>query len=67
MTFAGPVIRMQVDCFRRVTIWVIFLLFWYVPVVSDVFWQGVYNFSMILGVNWELVVAGLQRFCFLEL
>jgi Zn-dependent protease len=65
--FLNPVIRMQVDRFRSVTIWVILLLFWYVPVVSDVFWQGVYNFSTILGVNWGLVVAGLERFRFWEL
>src|SRR5215208_4296944 len=43
--FLHPVIRMQVDRFRSVTIWIILLLFWYVPVVSDMFWGAVYTFS----------------------
>lgn len=65
--FLPQAIREQVDRFRGVTIWIILLAFWYVPFISDVFWEGVYNFSTILGVNWTLVVAGLERFRFWEL
>ena len=65
--FLNPVIRMQVDRFRGVTIWIILLAFWYVPFISEAFWDGVYNFSTILGVNWSLIVAGLERFRFREL
>lgn len=65
--FLPMVIREQVDRFRGVTIWIILLAFWYVPVISDVFWDGVYNFSTTLGVNWALVVSGLERFRFWEL
>ena len=65
--FLHPVVREQFDRFRGVTIWIILLAFWYVPLISDVFWEGVYNFSTILGVNWALVVAGLERFRFWEL
>ncbi|MGZ9223151.1 MAG: site-2 protease family protein [Anaerolineales bacterium] len=65
--FLHPVVREQFDRFRGVAIWVILLAFWYVPFISEVFWETVYNFSTILGVNWSLVVAGLERFRFWEL
>jgi Zn-dependent protease len=65
--FLAPAIRDQVDRFRSVTLWIIFLLFWYVPAVSSTFWNDVYRFSTLLGGDWSLVVAGLQRFRFWEL
>jgi Zn-dependent protease len=65
--FLHPVVREQFDRFRGVTIWIILLAFWYVPFISDTFWEGVYNFSTILGVNWALVISGLERFRFWEL
>jgi Zn-dependent protease len=65
--FLHPVVREQFDRFRGVTIWIILLAFWYIPFISDTFWEGVYNFSTILGVNWSWVVAGLERFRFWEL
>jgi len=65
--FLHPIVQMQVERFRSVSIWVILLMFWYVPFVSNVFWQGVFAFSTMLGVNWFLVVEGLHRFRFWEL
>lgn len=65
--FLHPAIRMQVDRFRGVTIWIILLLFWYVPLVSAWFWNGVSTVSTLLGANWNLVLEGLQRFRFWEL
>lgn len=65
--FLDPGIQDQVNRFRSVTIWITFLLFWYVPAVSSYFWNEVYKFSTTLGVDWSLVVAGLQRFRFWEL
>lgn len=65
--FLSPVIRMQVDRFRDVAIWVILLLFWFVPFVSNLFWSTVFQVSRTLGVDWGLVVIGLQRFRFWEL
>jgi len=65
--FLNPVIRMQVHRVRSVTIWIIFLAFRYVPFISNMFWDTVYRFSTTLGVNWSLVVAGLERFRFWEL
>jgi Zn-dependent protease len=65
--FLPPVIRVQVDRFRDVAVWVILLLFWFVPFVSRSFWETVLVFSTILGVDWSMVAAGLERFRFWEL
>jgi Zn-dependent protease len=65
--FLHPVIRMQVDRVRGFTMWIVFLLFWYVPGASSFFWGIVFMISRILGVNWGLVITGLQRFRFWEL
>ncbi len=65
--FLHPAIRMQVDRFRDVAIWVILLMFWFVPAVANSFWETVFVFSTVLGVDWGMVVAGLERFRFWEL
>lgn len=65
--FLPEAIRAQVDRVRDVTIWIIFLLFWFVPAVSSSFWQTVYRVSTTLGVDWGMVSQGLQRFRFWEL
>lgn len=65
--FLHPAIRMQVDRFRDVAVWVILLMFWFVPFVADAFWGTVFAVSTRLGVDWGMVVAGLERFRFWEL
>src|SRR6266498_1641766 len=65
--FLSPEIRDQVDRLRGATIWIILLLFWYVPLISNQFWGTVYTVSTTLGVDWNLVVIGLQRFRFWNL
>ena len=65
--FLSPGIRMQVDRFRGAAIWVILLAFWYVPFVSNLFWGSVRSFSSILGVDWNLVAIGFERFRFWQL
>ena len=65
--FLNPAIRMQAERFGSMTFLVILLLFWFVPAVSDSFWETVYAVSISLGVDWEMVVAGLERFRFWEL
>ena len=65
--FLPEVIRTQVDRFRDIAIWVILLLFWFVPAVSNSFWETVYAVSTVLGADWGLVIAGLERFRFWEL
>jgi len=65
--FLNPAIRMQMDRLRGITIWIVILLFWFVPFVADFFWGGVFIFSMILGANPMLIVSGYERFRFWEL
>ncbi len=65
--FLSPIIRDQVDRIRGFSMWIIFLLFWYVPFISSFFWSVVHIFASVLGANWSLVITGLQRFRFWEL
>jgi Zn-dependent protease len=65
--FLPEVIRRQVDGFRDIAIWVILLLFWFVPAVSNSFWESVFAVSTTIGVDWGMVIAGLERFRFWEL
>ncbi len=65
--FLNESIRRLVDRVRDVTIWIIFLLFWFVPAVANSFWSTVFRVSTTLGVDWSQVVLGLQRFRFWQL
>jgi Zn-dependent protease len=65
--FLPEVIRMQMDRFRDIAIWIILLLFWFVPAVSSSFWETVQAVSTFLGVDWGWVISGLERFRFWEL
>jgi Zn-dependent protease len=65
--FLHPVIRIQVDRFRDMAIWIVLLAFWFLPFVGSFFWGAVFIFSTILGVDWDIAIAGLQRFRFWEL
>ena len=65
--FLNPAIRTQMDRFANIAIWVILLLFWFVPAVSNSFWETVFSVSTVLGVDWGWVIAGLERFRFWEL
>jgi Zn-dependent protease len=57
-------IRETVNQFRGAAIWIILLLFWYVPVVGNMFWSAVQSISTALGANWMLVAIGLDQFQF---
>jgi Zn-dependent protease len=65
--FLPDVIREQVNRIRDIAIWIILLLFWFVPAVSNSFWESVYGVSTVIGVDWGMVIAGLERFRFWEL
>ena len=65
--FLPPAIQTQVDRFRDVAIWVILLMFWFVPVIAERFWGTVFVVSRFLGVDWGMVISGLERFRFWEL
>ncbi|HZM20566.1 MAG TPA: site-2 protease family protein [Anaerolineales bacterium] len=65
--FLHPAIRMQVDRFRDMAIWIVLLAFWFVPFIGSFFWSTVFTFSTALGVDWSLAIDGLRRFRFWEL
>ena len=65
--FLPSVIRTPMDRFANVAIWVVLLLFWFVPVVSRSFLETVAAVSTFLGVDWGWVIAGFERFRFWEL
>lgn len=65
--FLHPAIRMQMDRFRDMAIWIVLLAFWFVPFIGSFFWSTVFTFSTALGVDWSLAVDGLRRFRFWEL
>jgi Zn-dependent protease len=65
--FLSEPVRMQMDRFRGATIWIIFLLFWYVPLLSGLFWRTVFTISSLLGANQSLVAMGFQQFQFWRL
>jgi Zn-dependent protease len=65
--FLPSVIRAQMDRFANVAIWVVLLLFWFVPAVSRSFLETVAVVSTFLGVDWGWVIAGFERFRFWEL
>jgi Zn-dependent protease len=65
--FLDESIRVVIDRFRDITIWVIFLLFWFVPAFSSSFWDTVFRVSSALGVDLYWAIQGLQRFRFWEL
>jgi Zn-dependent protease len=57
-------IRETVNQFRGMAIWIIFLLFWMVPAVGNVFWTAVMSLATLLGVNPMMVSIGLDQFQF---
>ncbi len=57
-------IRETVNQFRGMAIWVIFLLFWMVPAVGNVFWNAVMSLATLLGVNPMMVSVGFDQFQF---
>jgi Zn-dependent protease len=57
-------LRMQIDNFGRYSIWIVILLFWYVPVVSNTFWFVVYVVAGLLGIPLGLSGLGYDQFMF---
>ena len=60
----NPEWRARMDSFAQVSIWVVLALFWYVPVVSSVFWGVVGLVARLMGVPLDLAVLGQSQFIF---
>jgi Zn-dependent protease len=57
-------LRMQIDNFGRYSIWIVILLFWYVPIVRDSFWSVVFVLANLLGIPLGLAGLGYDQFMF---
>jgi hypothetical protein len=52
------------DQFGQVSMLVVFAIFWYLPVVSNVFWRLVGLISQLVGIPINLAIAGQGLFMF---
>lgn len=59
-----PSLRAKMEDFGRYSLWVVILLFWFVPGVSDAFWGLVRTIAVLLGIPLELAQTGLSEFMF---
>jgi len=59
--FLHPVIREQMERIRAYAIWILILVFWYVPKVGGFFFLIVQLISVfIFRVNWNMAIQGMQ-------
>lgn len=56
--------RGSMDAFSRYSMWVVVLMFWYVPFVSSMFWRLVGLVSYMFGIPLQLAVLGQGQFTF---
>lgn len=56
--------RMQFEQTRGVFIWIVFLVLWFVPIVSKMFWGLIFFISRVLGIPLTLAATGLDLFQF---
>ncbi len=60
----SEVIRAQIEPVRGAMTWIVFLLLWYVPLVSDLFWWLVFLVANLVGVPLQLAALGYEGFSF---
>ncbi len=59
-----PAMRDSLDSFGRVSLFILFILLWYVPIVGDVLWTFIFTFAEMLGIPTFLAGQGLAQFMF---
>ncbi|MEJ5224977.1 MAG: site-2 protease family protein [Anaerolineales bacterium] len=59
-----PAMRDSLDSFGRVSLFILFILLWYVPIVGDVLWTFIFTFAEVLGIPTFLAGLGLSQFMF---
>jgi Zn-dependent protease len=59
-----PSLRAKMEAFGRYSLWVVILLFWFVPGVSSAFWGLVRAVALLLGIPLELAGQGMSEFMF---
>ena len=59
--FLNPIIREQMERMRAYAIWILILVFWYVPFVGGFFWSIVQLISIfIFRLDWNMAMVGSQ-------
>jgi Zn-dependent protease len=56
--------RGRVDSFAQVSMWVVLAVFWYIPVVSGLFWGLVGLIARLVGIPLDLAIIGQGQFMF---
>lgn len=59
-----PEMTARMDAFGRVSLFILFILLWYVPIVGDVLWTFIFTVAEVLGIPGFLAGAGLSQFMF---
>ena len=57
-------VRMQFAQFRGAFVWIVFLVLWYVPLVSNMFWGLILFVSDMMGISRTLIALGSNSFMF---
>jgi len=57
-------LRAQMDDLGRFSMWIVFLVFWYVPFISNAFWFAVNMLALVLGVPLFTAFTGQEQFMF---
>lgn len=60
----SPDLQGKMDSFGQVSMLVVFAIFWYLPVVSNIFWRLVGLVSQWVGIPISLAIVGQQGFMF---
>ncbi|MCX6081576.1 MAG: site-2 protease family protein [Chloroflexi bacterium] len=56
--------RGRMDAFAQISMWVVLAVFWYLPVVSGVFWSLVGLIARLVGIPLDLAILGQDQFIF---
>ncbi len=60
----SPEWRERMDAFAQVSMWVVLAVFWYIPVVSSLFWRLVGFIAQLAGIPLDLAILGQSQFMF---
>jgi Zn-dependent protease len=62
--FLSETVRLQMDKMRGYMVFIVFMILWYVPFVSELFWVGIGSLAYLLGIPTQLAGLGYDQFLF---
>lgn len=60
----NPGLREKMDAFGQISMWVVLAVFWYIPLISGLFWGLVGLVARLLGIPLSLAILGQDWFMF---